>query len=80
MRAVFRKVSGRRVLPTAKFATRLFLRIANPESARQFRWNNESGWHFDLAPLRRRHPGMVSLEQFLTRYYANKNNNLDQRG
>jgi len=72
MKDVFRKVTGKRVLPAPAFTTRLFLRVANPESARQFRWNNDIGWQFDLAPLRRRHPGMVSLEQFLTRYYAAK--------
>lgn len=70
MRAVFRKVTGRRVLPVMKFSTRLLLRLTNPESARQFRWNNDIGWHFDLAPLRRRHPGMVTLEQFLQRHYS----------
>lgn len=72
MKAVFRKVTGKRVLPMINFTTRFFLRLINPESARQFRWNNTVGWHFDLAPLRKRHPGMVSLEQFLTRYYAKK--------
>lgn len=70
MRAVFRKVTGRRVLPVMKFSTRLLLRLTNPESARQFRWNNDIGWHFDLAPLRRRHPGMVTLEKFLQRHYS----------
>jgi uncharacterized protein YbjT (DUF2867 family) len=73
MRAVYRKVTGRRVLPTVKWATRLGLRVMNPESARQFAWNNSVGWHFDLAPLRARHPGMMSLEQFLTRHYARHN-------
>ena len=72
MRAVFRKVTGQRVLPAFKFTTRLFLRLSNPESHRQFVWNNSVGWHFDLAPLRRRHPGSMSLEQFLTRHYAKK--------
>lgn len=72
MKAVFRKVTGKRVLPAPAFSTRLLLRLANPESARQFRWNNSVGWHFDLAPLRARHPGLMSLEQFLTRHYANR--------
>lgn len=70
MRAVFRKVTGKRVLPAIKFTTRLFLRLTNPESHRQFVWNNTVGWHFDLAPLRRRHPGLMTLEQYLTRHYA----------
>lgn len=72
MRAVFRKVTGHRVLPMIKWATRLGLRLTNPESHRQFVWNNTIGWHFDLAPLRQRHPGMMSLEQFLTRHYNQK--------
>lgn len=72
MRAVFRKVSGRSALPAVKWLTRLAVRVSNPESARQFVWNNQAGWHFDLAPLRKRHPGMMSLEQYLTRYYANR--------
>lgn len=72
MRAVFRKVTGRRVLPVMKSSTRLLLRLTNPESARQFRWNNDIGWHFDLAPLHRRHPGMVTLEKFLQRHYDKK--------
>lgn len=75
MREVFRKVTGKRVLPAFKFSTRLFLRLTNAESARQFVWNNTVGWRFGLAPLRARHPGSMSLEQYLTRYYANKNTN-----
>ncbi|MFZ5756483.1 MAG: NmrA/HSCARG family protein [Pseudomonadota bacterium] len=72
MKAVFHRVTGKRLLPAPALGTRLFLRLTNPESARQFRWNNEVGWHFDLAPLRARHPGMMSLEQFLRRHYDNK--------
>jgi uncharacterized protein YbjT (DUF2867 family) len=70
MRAVFREVTGKRVLPTFKFMTRLLLRLTNPEGHRQFVWNNTIGWHFGLAPLRERHPRMMTLEQFLTRHYA----------
>lgn len=68
MKAIFHKVTGRRVIPTIPALTRLFLRLVNPESARQFRWNNEKGWHFDISPLRRRHPGLVSFETFLQNY------------
>ncbi len=70
MKAVFRKVTGHRVLPTSRWLTRLAIRLANPESARQFHWNNQQGWDFDIAPLRKRHPGLISFETFLTRHYA----------
>ncbi len=70
MRAVFRKVTGKRALPAFKFPTRLLLRLTNEEAHRQFVWNNTIGWHFDLAPLRKRHPHMMTLEQYLTRHYA----------
>lgn len=72
MRAIYKKVTGKRVLPIAKWAMRLGLRFINPESARQFRWNNSTGWHFDLAPLRKRHPDIMTFEKFLRRHYAAK--------
>lgn len=68
MKAIYHKVTGRRVLPTVGLLTRLMLRIVNPESARQFRWNNAVGWHFDVAPLRKRHPDITSFEQFLRKH------------
>lgn len=70
MRDTFRKVTGRRVLPTIKWATRLGLKLGNAESARQFHWNNTVGWRFDLAPLRAWHPGAITFEQFLIRHYS----------
>lgn len=70
MLATYRRVTGLPALPTIKALTRLFVRLTNPESARQFVWNNGTGWHFDLAPLRARHPGMMSLESFLRRHYG----------
>lgn len=70
MKQVFRKVTGRRVLPTSRWLTRLMLRIGNPESARQFRWNNSVGWKFDIKPLRQRHPQLTSFETFLRRHYG----------
>jgi hypothetical protein len=48
------------------------LRVINPESARQFRWNNQVGWQFDVAPLRARHPGLTSFEQFLRKQQTSK--------
>jgi len=68
MKAVYRKVTGRRVLPSSKMLTRLLLRLLNPESARQFVWNNAVGWHFDIEPLRRRHPGLTRFETFLRQH------------
>ena len=65
MKRIYRNVTGRRVLPTSATLTRLFLRFANPESARQFRWNNEKGWHFPLEPLRQRHADLIDFETFL---------------
>lgn len=70
MKAIYQKVTGRCLLPTSKWGMRLALQLGNPESARQFRWNNREGWHFDLAPLRQRHPGLTSFEQFLQRHAA----------
>lgn len=68
MKAVYRKVTGRRVLPSSKMLTRLLLRLLNPESARQFVWNNAVGWHFDIEPLRRRYPGLTRFETFLRQH------------
>lgn len=45
-------------------------RMANPEMGRQLTWNNRVGWHFDLAPLRERHPGLTSFREFLARRSA----------
>lgn len=70
MKAIYRQVTGRRVLPTSKLLNRLMLRLLNPESARQFVWNNTVGWHFDIAPLRQRHPGLTSFEQFLRKHHT----------
>jgi len=68
IKRVYRKVTGRRPLPAFSGLTRLFLRWINPESARQFRWNNDKGWHFPLSPLRERNPGLISLEAFLRKH------------
>jgi len=68
MKSIYRKVTGRRVLPASRWLTRLAVRLTSPESARQFRWNNQQGWDFDIASLRKRHPGLIRFETFLTRY------------
>ncbi len=70
MKDIYRKVTGRRVLPSSKILTRLLLRLTNPESARQFVWNNSVGWHFDIEPLRQRHPGLTRFETFLRHHTA----------
>lgn len=72
MKKVYRQVTGRRVLPSVGFLTRWMLRWVNPESARQFRWNNQVGWQFDVAPLRARHSGLTSFEQFLRKQHTSK--------
>lgn len=72
MKAVYRKVTGRRLLPVSELLTRWMIRLLNPESARQFRWNNQQGWHFDIAPLQQRHAGLVNFEHFLRNHYESK--------
>lgn len=63
MKAVYRKVTGKRTLP---FTIPLWaLRLSNAEAARQYTWNNQVGWHFDLAPLRKDFPEMNTFEAFL---------------
>ena len=69
MKAVYHKVTGRYLPPVSRFLMRLMLRIVNPESARQFKWNNQQGWKFDIAPLQQRHAGLVNFETFLRNYY-----------
>ncbi len=69
MKSIYRKVTGRRLPPVSKTLMRLMIRLVNPESARQFKWNNQQGWTFDIAPLRQRHPGLTSFEQFLRNHY-----------
>lgn len=65
MKAIYRKVTGKRPLP---FSLPFWLlRLQNPESARQLRWNNDPGWQFSLAPLRELNPSLTSFEDFLRR-------------
>lgn len=40
------------------------LKLLNAESAKQFHWNNEVGWHFDLQEIRRLHPELISFDTF----------------
>jgi len=69
MKTIFQRVTGRRLPPVSRFLMRLILKIVNPESARQFRWNNQQGWNFDIADLRARHPQMMTFERYLQDYY-----------
>lgn len=41
------------------------LKILNSEAARQFLWNNEVGWSFDIQKVREVHPELISFEKFL---------------
>ncbi|MEE2733340.1 MAG: NmrA/HSCARG family protein [Pseudomonadota bacterium] len=72
MKAVYRKVTGRRLPPVSRWLMRLMLRLVNPESARQFQWNNQQGWNFDIAPLQRRHAGLRNFEGFLRHHYGTR--------
>lgn len=72
MRAVFYKVTGRRLPPVSRLLMRWMLSLVNPESARQFRWNNQQGWDFEIAELQQRHPGLTTFEQYLRHYYGGR--------
>ena len=41
------------------------LKILSSEGTRQFQWNNEVGWSFDIQKLREIHPELLSFEKFL---------------
>lgn len=45
------------------------LKMMNGEMSRQLRWNNDTGWRFDLKPLRKIHPGLISFEKFLKTHF-----------
>ena len=64
MKAAWRKVSGKRPLPVGLPAWAL--RLVNAEAARQYDWNNRTGWHFDLEPLREIKPDLTRFEDFLS--------------
>jgi uncharacterized protein YbjT (DUF2867 family) len=65
MKQVYRKVIGSAALG---FKAPLWLfRLINGEVAKQFVWNNQHGWHFDVEPLRRIHPQLIDFETFLRR-------------
>jgi uncharacterized protein YbjT (DUF2867 family) len=62
MKRVYQRVTGKQ--PSGlKFPTWL-LGLLNREMVRQFRWNNEVGWHFDIQQVRQIHPNLISFEQF----------------
>ncbi len=65
MKVIYRKVTGKRPFPIS--LPFWVLRIQNPESARQFVWNNRVSWQFSLAPLREMNPSLTSFEDFLRR-------------
>lgn len=41
------------------------MKVLSSESAKQFQWNNEIGWRFDLQKVREVHPDIISFEKFL---------------
>lgn len=63
MKAVYASVLARPA-PRVPLPLRL-TRLLNAEMGRQLDWNNRVGWHFDLAPLRQRHPGLTRFGDFL---------------
>lgn len=73
MKTIYHRVTGRHVLPAIPWLTRWMIRRINPESARQFEWNNKVGWQFDVAPLRERYPQLTSFELFLRNQQALNN-------
>ena len=62
MKRVFANATGRKP-SNFKFPFWL-LRILNGESAKQFHWNNEVGWRFDIQKVRQIHPELISFDKF----------------
>jgi uncharacterized protein YbjT (DUF2867 family) len=62
MKQIYLRATGKKP-PAYKFPTWL-LGLLNREIVRQFHWNNDVGWHFDLQTLRQVHPDLISFEQF----------------
>ena len=50
--------------PSFKFPF-FILKVLNSEAARQFQWNNEVGWHFDIQKVKEVYPELLSFEKFL---------------
>lgn len=63
MKRVYESVYGRKA-PRLPLPFSL-MKLGNPEMGRQLDWNNKQGWHFDLQPLRERHPALTSFRRFL---------------
>lgn len=71
MKQVWQRVTGRKPFGF-KVPWWLFHRV-HPEVAKQFKWNNQHGWHFGLDELRQIHPGLIDFETFLKLHRAHKN-------
>ncbi len=69
MKTIYKKVTGKSLIPASKTLTRFAMKFINPESARQFAWNNKVGWHFDMEPLRQHNPNLINFETFLRNHY-----------
>ena len=71
MKAIYRKVTGKRPLP---FRIPLWaLRLNNAEAARQYVWNNTVRWRFDVEAVRQDFPFLTSFETFLRQRMATRN-------
>lgn len=63
IKQVYKKVTN--MSPSNLKIPFFIVKLLNSEAARQFRWNNEVGWSFDIQKLRAVHPELLSFEKFL---------------
>lgn len=66
MKAVYRKVTGRR--PKAYSLPNQLIRLFNKEFAAQLRWHKRGGWDLRPEAARAVYPEMTSLETFIKRH------------
>lgn len=62
MKQIYANATGKK-LSNFKIPFWLF-RILKGQMAKQFNWNNEVGWHFDIQKLRQIHPDLISFDDF----------------
>lgn len=63
IKQVYKKVTN--MSPSNLKIPFFIVKLLNSEAARQFRWNNEVGWSFDIQKLQAVHPELLSFEKFL---------------
>jgi len=62
MKQIYTNATGKKI---SNFKAPFWLfRILKDEMARQFRWNNEIGWHIDIHNLRQIYPDLISFDSF----------------